>query len=238
MTAYRQSWHTLQAHTRGLRRSQPLQNSRSREAKVLPIRKFFRSDVEGIDHEVASTEWEKTHRCRRYDGPINSPRFRLISHRFYLSWIHFCRWRLRQTEWRESGPRCWSGWRRASGVACLRPRSWAKLDWANPSVDEKILFGYCIIGCTRHNSSKLGSALAGTIIHRGASGYRGIRCILRKTNGTAMLSVLSVCRPATITVVFAPISCVSRLGLLNYKIPKNDVISEHRDEIFVSVFDF
>ena len=42
-----------------------LQNSRSREIKALPIRKFLRSDVEDIDHEVASTEWEKTRRCRR-----------------------------------------------------------------------------------------------------------------------------------------------------------------------------
>ena len=39
----------LQAHSRGLRRSQPLQNSRSREAERIPIRKFLRSDVEGIE---------------------------------------------------------------------------------------------------------------------------------------------------------------------------------------------
>ena len=42
----------------------------------------------------------------------------------------------------------------------------------------------------------------------------GIRCILRRTNGAAMLSVLPVRRPATITVVFAPMSCVRRWGLL------------------------
>ena len=33
------------------------------------------------------------------------------------------------------------------------------------------------------------------------------------------------------------ISCME-IDILNYKIPKIDVISEHRDEIFVSVFDF
>lgn len=44
----------------------------------------------------------------------------------------------------------------------------------------------------------------------------GIRCILRKANGAAMLSVLPVRRPATMTVVLAPISCVSRCGLLKY----------------------
>lgn len=41
--------HALQAHSRGLRRSQPLQNSRCREAERIPIRKFLRSDVEGIE---------------------------------------------------------------------------------------------------------------------------------------------------------------------------------------------
>ena len=41
--------HALQAHSRGLRRSQPLQNSRSREDERIPIRKFLRSDVEGIE---------------------------------------------------------------------------------------------------------------------------------------------------------------------------------------------
>ena len=39
----------LQAHSRELRRSQPLQNSRCRESITFPIRKFFRSDVECID---------------------------------------------------------------------------------------------------------------------------------------------------------------------------------------------
>ena len=40
-----------------------------------------------------------------------------------------------------------------------------------------------------------------------------IRCIFRRTKGTAILSVLPMRRPATITVVFAPISCVRALGL-------------------------
>ena len=39
----------LQAHSRELRRSQPLQNSRCRESITFPIRKFFRSDVECIE---------------------------------------------------------------------------------------------------------------------------------------------------------------------------------------------
>ena len=39
----------------------------------------------------------------------------------------------------------------------------------------------------------------------------GIRRILRRTNGAAILSVLPARRPATITVVFAPISCIIRL---------------------------
>ena len=42
-----------------------LQNSRCRESITFPIREFFRSDVERIDREVASTAWEKTRRCRR-----------------------------------------------------------------------------------------------------------------------------------------------------------------------------
>ena len=25
---------------------------------------FFASDIEGVDHEVASTEWKKTRRCQ------------------------------------------------------------------------------------------------------------------------------------------------------------------------------
>ena len=41
--------HALKAHSRGLRRSQPLQNSRSREAERIPIREFFAAYVEGIE---------------------------------------------------------------------------------------------------------------------------------------------------------------------------------------------
>ena len=44
----------------------------------------------------------------------------------------------------------------------------------------------------------------------------GIRCMLRKTNGEAILSVLPVRRPATMTVVFAPMSWVRRCGALKY----------------------
>ena len=43
-----------------------------------------------------------------------------------------------------------------------------------------------------------------------------IRCILRSTKGDAIESVLPVRRPATITVVLAPISCVRRCGALKY----------------------
>ena len=42
----------------------------------------------------------------------------------------------------------------------------------------------------------------------------GIRCILRRTKGEAMESVLPVRRPATMTVVLAPMSCVRRCGVL------------------------
>ena len=42
----------------------------------------------------------------------------------------------------------------------------------------------------------------------------GIHCILRRTKGAAIESVFPDLRPATITVVFAPISCVKRGGLL------------------------
>ena len=42
----------------------------------------------------------------------------------------------------------------------------------------------------------------------------GMRCMFLRTNGEAILSVLPVRLPATITVVLAPISCVSRCGAL------------------------
>lgn len=48
-TAHRLRRHALQAHSRMLRISLTLQNSRSREAKRLPIREFFGADVEGIE---------------------------------------------------------------------------------------------------------------------------------------------------------------------------------------------
>ena len=44
----------------------------------------------------------------------------------------------------------------------------------------------------------------------------GIRCILRSTKGEAIESVFPVRRPATITVVLAPISCVNLCGVLKY----------------------
>ena len=42
----------------------PLDNSSSRDNETVEEGEFFAADVEGIDHEVASTEWEKTRLCR------------------------------------------------------------------------------------------------------------------------------------------------------------------------------
>ena len=42
----------------------------------------------------------------------------------------------------------------------------------------------------------------------------GMRCMLRRTKGEAIESVLPVRRPATMTVVLAPMSWVRRWGVL------------------------
>ena len=42
-----------------------LYNSRQGDRETISKGKFFAADVESIDHEVASTEWEKTRPCRR-----------------------------------------------------------------------------------------------------------------------------------------------------------------------------
>ena len=61
----RHSRNTFRSALVGTNSLTALQNSCCRESITFPIREFFRSDVECIDHEVASTAWEKTRRCRR-----------------------------------------------------------------------------------------------------------------------------------------------------------------------------